>query len=410
MSRPQYRKIRIVCISDTHNQTPKLPKGDVLIHAGDLTNHGSITELRKVVAWLEKADFQAKIVVAGNHDITLDPDFYREHGAYTHPQNVQDPEECLRLLTESLTITYLNHESATVRLTSVDGSYTQLRVFGSPWSPKLPTGHGKWAFQYEGEKVTKVWEAIPEHRSEQAVKLWDAIPLDTDIVVTHTPPKNHCDSTYVSSGRAGCEALRRALWRVRPKVAICGHMHEGRGVKRIRWSLNMPQVRYMEESTEIWTDPGLGNNKQSLVDLTARSGKPLDSHDGPLEQRAPSNRVSFSPSSPEQSTPIPDDPAALVKADPDAHHVRAHLHRRQKHRTLRGLAERSAAEKGWTELDEALSRLDDHDAAALNGRMGRRETCVVNAAIKARSWGTVGTKLLNKPIIVDIDLPVWPAT
>lgn len=172
----------------------------------------------------------------------------------------------------------------------------------------------------------------------------------------------------------------------------------------------MPQVRYMEESTEIWTDPGLGNNKQSLVDLTARSGKPLDSHDGPLEQRAPSNRVSFSPSSPEQSTPIPDDPAALVKADPDAHHVRAHLHRRQKHRTLRGLAERSAAEKGWTELDEALSRLDDHDAAALNGRMGRRETCVVNAAIKARSWGTVGTKLLNKPIIVDIDLPVWPAT
>lgn len=65
MSRPQYRKIRIVCISDTHNQTPKLPKGDVLIHAGDLTNHGSITELRKVVAWLEKADFQAKIVVAG---------------------------------------------------------------------------------------------------------------------------------------------------------------------------------------------------------------------------------------------------------------------------------------------------------------------------------------------------------
>ena len=30
------RKTRIVCISDTHNQTPKLPQGDVLIHAGDL--------------------------------------------------------------------------------------------------------------------------------------------------------------------------------------------------------------------------------------------------------------------------------------------------------------------------------------------------------------------------------------
>jgi 3',5'-cyclic AMP phosphodiesterase CpdA len=59
-------KVRIVCISDTHNQTPKLPAGDVLIHAGDLTNQGSYTELKKTVEWLEKSDFQAKIVVAGN--------------------------------------------------------------------------------------------------------------------------------------------------------------------------------------------------------------------------------------------------------------------------------------------------------------------------------------------------------
>ena len=59
------RKTRIVCISDSHNQTPKLPKGDVLIHAGDLTNQGSVSELRKTVEWLEKAEFDAKIVVAG---------------------------------------------------------------------------------------------------------------------------------------------------------------------------------------------------------------------------------------------------------------------------------------------------------------------------------------------------------
>lgn len=60
------RKTRFVCISDTHNQTPKLPQGDVLIHAGDLSNQGSISELRKTVAWLEKAEFEVKIVVAGN--------------------------------------------------------------------------------------------------------------------------------------------------------------------------------------------------------------------------------------------------------------------------------------------------------------------------------------------------------
>jgi 3',5'-cyclic AMP phosphodiesterase CpdA len=59
------RKTRIVCISDTHNQTPKLPPGDVLIHAGDLTNQGSYSELKKTVEWLEKTDYEAKIVVAG---------------------------------------------------------------------------------------------------------------------------------------------------------------------------------------------------------------------------------------------------------------------------------------------------------------------------------------------------------
>jgi predicted phosphodiesterase len=62
---PQTRSTRIVCISDTHNQTPQLPKGDVLIHAGDLTNQGSYSELKKTVAWLEKADYEVKIVVAG---------------------------------------------------------------------------------------------------------------------------------------------------------------------------------------------------------------------------------------------------------------------------------------------------------------------------------------------------------
>lgn len=59
------RKTRIVIISDTHNQMPKLPPGDVLIHAGDLTNQGSYAELGRTVGWIEKSEFEAKVVVAG---------------------------------------------------------------------------------------------------------------------------------------------------------------------------------------------------------------------------------------------------------------------------------------------------------------------------------------------------------
>ena len=66
----QVKKTRFVCISDTHSASPadgafKLPNGDVLIHAGDLTKQGTFSELRKTLDWIEKSDFEVKLVVAG---------------------------------------------------------------------------------------------------------------------------------------------------------------------------------------------------------------------------------------------------------------------------------------------------------------------------------------------------------
>ena len=62
-------KVRFICVSDTHNHAPgegyTLPKGDVLVHAGDLTNQGNYQEFKKAAEWLEKADFAAKIVIGG---------------------------------------------------------------------------------------------------------------------------------------------------------------------------------------------------------------------------------------------------------------------------------------------------------------------------------------------------------
>ena len=45
---------------------------------------------------------------------------------------------------------------------------------------------------------------------------------------------------------------------------------------------------------------------------------------------------------------------------------------------------------------------------ALAGRLGRRETCIVNAAIMASSWPyrSENKRRYNKAIVVDIDLPV----
>ncbi|KAF5542566.1 rhamnogalacturonate lyase C [Fusarium napiforme] len=69
---PPANPISIVCISDTHNSQPRLPFGDVLIHAGDLTQSGSLGELKATIAWLNSQPHTHKIIVVGNHDILLD--------------------------------------------------------------------------------------------------------------------------------------------------------------------------------------------------------------------------------------------------------------------------------------------------------------------------------------------------
>ncbi|KAJ0320198.1 hypothetical protein COL5a_009826 [Colletotrichum fioriniae] len=357
---PVLRRTRFVCISDTHNTTVKLPKGDVLIHAGDLTNQGSYSELSRAVQWLEKADFETKIVVA-------DSDFYAQHGSNFHNQTPQSPQDCKALLTSSPSITYLTHETATIRLSSPSGPHTSFTVFASPYSPR----NGLWAFGYDA----------PQHGSLGAAAsnlptLWDDIPLEADAVVTHTPPHTHCDESRAQRA-AGCEALRRALWRVRPRLAVCGHVHEGRGVERVRWDLGCGGSAFREEGVESWSDPGQGN-KQSLVNLSMKGGNALR-NDGSHPERSPSDkdvgRIAFGPS---PSPAIP------------------------------GTTSETAAELGLGTRGLAGDPTSPRtEVAALAGRLGRRETCVVNCAIMAKSYPHVGGKTVNKPIVVDLDLPVW---
>ncbi|KAI6949493.1 hypothetical protein KC355_g14513 [Hortaea werneckii] len=182
---PTPGKIRIVCISDTHNKAPgegyTLPAGDILIHAGDLTNQGSLPEIQKAVSWLshQTSSFATKIVIAGNHDLSLDPTY--NHLKHASGWKVQPPPteaaECRRLLVENDAFTYLQHTSHEVNIPEKGIS---LKVFGSPYSPDR--GRQNWAFQYdEGET--------------EASRIWSEIPDDTDIVVSHTPAKGFCDAS-----------------------------------------------------------------------------------------------------------------------------------------------------------------------------------------------------------------------
>lgn len=65
--------IRVVCISDTHDAVVDVPPGDVLVHAGDLTNAGSAADIQRQLDWLKGLPHRVKVVVAGNHDSYFDP-------------------------------------------------------------------------------------------------------------------------------------------------------------------------------------------------------------------------------------------------------------------------------------------------------------------------------------------------
>jgi hypothetical protein len=70
---PNKPAIRVICISDTHTHTPSIPDGDLLIHAGDLTNSGTIKDIQAQLDWLASLPHRHKVFVAGNHDSYFDP-------------------------------------------------------------------------------------------------------------------------------------------------------------------------------------------------------------------------------------------------------------------------------------------------------------------------------------------------
>ena len=211
--------IKIVCISDTHNTTPAVPDGDILLHAGDLTNNGTFTELQAQLDWLNSLPHAHKIVIAGNHDRLLDAAFVEKHASRFPPE----PGTAFVDLRWG-GITYLSDSSATVSVRGRD-----IAVFGSPWTPEC----GSFAFQHL--PIRDVWKG--------------KVPAGTDVLLTHGPPLGHLDQ----AGK-GTEWLTRELWRTRPRLVVFGHIHEGRGMEEVGWG-------YEERVYDGvgWGEKGLGS-------------------------------------------------------------------------------------------------------------------------------------------------------
>lgn len=159
-----------------------MPKGDILIIAGDLTMLGELEEIIRLNYWLGTLPHSYKIIIAGNHD-----------GLF---QN--SPTYAQSLITNA---TYLEDSQ-----TEIDG----LKIYGSPWQPEYMS----MAFN------------LP--RGQALIEKWAMIPQEVDILITHGPPYGILDE--VPDGkRVGCNDLLDAVRRTKPQLHIFGHIHHSYG-------------------------------------------------------------------------------------------------------------------------------------------------------------------------------------
>ncbi|RLA66568.1 MAG: metallophosphoesterase [Epsilonproteobacteria bacterium] len=203
--------MKIVCTSDTHHKFPEPETGgDIFIHCGDFSflspvsrnNFGVLKrEYENFFRYLKRIrkNFRQVIFVPGNHDFIFE-NFY--------PLIEDELEEAK--------ITVLIDSSVT---------FGGIKFWGSPITPPF----NNWAFSLG-----------LENRKE----LWDTVPNDTDVVITHGPPRGVLD--FCSGDNVGCASLRARLLDLQPKYFISGHVHEGYGKDKLGETICL-NVSHMDE-------------------------------------------------------------------------------------------------------------------------------------------------------------------
>lgn len=186
--------LKIWFISDTHTRHAELdvPQADVVIHCGDEANvrKPSMNKLQSAsfFDWFEKLDFETKIFVPGNHSTAI-------------AEGLLQPKDYP-------SVRFLIHEKMELR---------GFRIFGSPYTPTF----FDWAFMKDREELDHYWAEIP---------------ADTDILVTHGPPKGIRDVTRSWETKepihvGSLKLTRHVLNRICPRIHAFGHLHDEVGIQ-----------------------------------------------------------------------------------------------------------------------------------------------------------------------------------
>ncbi|KAK3695847.1 hypothetical protein B0T22DRAFT_497689 [Podospora appendiculata] len=188
-------KATFLLLSDTHAKNgvavPSLSV-DVAIHCGDLTDGSKIHEFETTLALLRSIDAPLKLIIAGNHDFTLDEPVYQEKADTARRVFSITPKLMRKEYGNSGDAhRLLSHEDALFQLSNG----ADLTVYASPFTPAI---EADWGFQYKRGDSHDF-----------------AIHSKVNVVITHGLPKGVLDLTN-SRQRGGCEQLFAAVARARP--------------------------------------------------------------------------------------------------------------------------------------------------------------------------------------------------
>ncbi|KAK5684296.1 hypothetical protein LTS10_004163 [Elasticomyces elasticus] len=225
----ELKNTSFLVMSDTHNLeldalgncplANKMPKVDVLLHCGDLTQVGGTSAFKNALRLLGSFDAELKLVIAGNHDLELDGQYWRDN--LDMDDGPEEHERAVALMTGPLAkaagVTYLSE--GTYHFTLKNG--TSFSIFASPHQPWC----GRWAFGYS---------RTDDHFGRAN------IPAGVDIMMTHGPPTGLLDYIPYQKKGVGCDSLLHAVQAARPKLHCFGHIHEGHGHLLKTWESSSP--------------------------------------------------------------------------------------------------------------------------------------------------------------------------
>jgi Icc-related predicted phosphoesterase len=184
--------MKIWHISDTHGFHGDLviPQVDLVIHSGDCSNYRNPVlnknEVLDFLEWYGELPFP-KIYVAGNHDTSIEARLVKPS------------------VIKAKGIVYLENSHT---------RFQELNIWGSPIIPTF----NDWAWNRDRDKIHKTWSMIP---------------VDTDILVTHGPPRGVLDLTINRDNEVqivGCSNLYKTIQNIKPKLVLFGHIHNSRDI------------------------------------------------------------------------------------------------------------------------------------------------------------------------------------